>query len=71
HQKYKGATMVSIKKDDTQWMPWVTHDAGLEPVMVKTREEVTHAKEMPRQKNMVSTKEVVHGNYPDPVHQKE
>ncbi|KAH9309715.1 hypothetical protein KI387_037626, partial [Taxus chinensis] len=30
HQKDKGAIMVSIKKEDTQWMPRVTRDAGLE-----------------------------------------
>ncbi|KAH9328249.1 hypothetical protein KI387_000357, partial [Taxus chinensis] len=58
HQKDKGTAMVSIKKADTQWMPRVTRDAGLEPVMVTTRVEAMHAKEMPRQKNLVSREEV-------------
>ncbi|KAH9290033.1 hypothetical protein KI387_034150 [Taxus chinensis] len=39
--------------------------------MVTTRVEATRAKEIPRQKNLVSREEVVHGKYPDPAHQKE
>ncbi|KAH9296231.1 hypothetical protein KI387_039819, partial [Taxus chinensis] len=71
HQKDKGTVMVSIKKEDIQWMPQVTRDEGLEPVLVTTRAEATHAREVPRQKNLVSREEVIHGKYPDPTHQKE
>ncbi|KAH9303352.1 hypothetical protein KI387_014935, partial [Taxus chinensis] len=71
HWKDKGIAMVSINKDDTQWMPRVTRDVGLELVMVATRVEAIRAKEMPQQKNLVSMEEVVHGKYPDPAHQKE
>ncbi|KAH9298479.1 hypothetical protein KI387_030161, partial [Taxus chinensis] len=63
--------MVSINKTNTQRMPQVTHDVGLEPVMVTTIAEATHTKEIPRQKNLVSREEVVHGKYPNLVHQKE
>ncbi|KAH9291009.1 hypothetical protein KI387_044138 [Taxus chinensis] len=71
HRKDKGAAMVSIKKVDTQWMPRVTRDAGLEPILVTTRAEAARTKEIPRQKIPVSREEVVHGKYPDPAHQKE
>ncbi|KAH9291412.1 hypothetical protein KI387_043396, partial [Taxus chinensis] len=53
--------MVSIKKADIQWMPQVTQDVGLEPVLVTTRAEATCAREVPRQKNLVSREEVIHG----------
>ncbi|KAH9324672.1 hypothetical protein KI387_004850, partial [Taxus chinensis] len=49
----------------------VTQDAGLEPVLVTTRVEAMCAREVPRQKTLVSREEVVHGKYPDPTHQKE
>ncbi|KAH9321987.1 hypothetical protein KI387_016626, partial [Taxus chinensis] len=32
HQKYKGNVMVSIKNANTQWIPRVAHESGLEPV---------------------------------------
>ncbi|KAH9297054.1 hypothetical protein KI387_028736, partial [Taxus chinensis] len=56
---------------DTQWMPWVTCNLGFESIMVITRVDATVTKEIPRQKNLVLREEVVHGKYPDPVHQKE
>ncbi|KAH9295581.1 hypothetical protein KI387_039169, partial [Taxus chinensis] len=65
HWKDKGTAMVNIKKMDTQWMPRVTRDVGLEPVLVTTRAEVVHAKEIPRQKDSGFKEEVVHGKYPD------
>ncbi|KAH9298089.1 hypothetical protein KI387_029771, partial [Taxus chinensis] len=71
HLKDKGSAMVSIKKVDIQWMPRVTWDVGLEPILVTTRVEATHAREVPRQKNLVSREEFVHGKYLDPTHQKE
>ncbi|KAH9291625.1 hypothetical protein KI387_043183, partial [Taxus chinensis] len=71
HRKDKGTVMVSIKKVDIQWMPRVTRDEGLEPVLVTTRAEATCTREIPRQKSLVSREEVIHGKYPDPTHQKE
>ncbi|KAH9315566.1 hypothetical protein KI387_024193, partial [Taxus chinensis] len=71
HPKDKGISMVRIKKDDTYWMPRVTRDVGLEPIMVIRRVEDMRIKEIPRQKNLVSREEVVHGKYPDLVHQNE
>ena len=63
--------MVSIKKEYIQWMPWVTWDEVLEPVLVTTRVEATCVREVPRQKTLVTREEVVHGKYIDPTHKKE
>ncbi|KAH9287562.1 hypothetical protein KI387_031679, partial [Taxus chinensis] len=66
----KGTTMVSIKKEYIQRMPWITRDVDLEPILVTTRAEATSAREVSRQKNLVSREEVIHGKYLDPTHQK-
>ncbi|KAH9293323.1 hypothetical protein KI387_041474 [Taxus chinensis] len=71
HQKDKGTAMVSVKRADSQWMPRVARELELEPVLVTTCAEATHAKEMPRPRTLVSREEVPHGKYPDPTHQKE
>ncbi|KAH9293324.1 hypothetical protein KI387_041472, partial [Taxus chinensis] len=61
----------SIKKDDSQWIPRVAHELELEHILVTTRAEAVHAREMPRPRTLVSREEVYMESTPDPAHQKE